>query len=283
MSLCQIQSAQRGHTLLTTWKWITPMEVMFTTWGFVREISTWRTKQPINLSWRYVSTKPVRRLLSQKLPIILCHHFKFSIASCAKSSPSSCHYVLWSHFLQSSEFLNIHLFNLDGLKTRCMTSALLYLLYSLFKWLIFTPARMGSEILATGPRSELAKHKQSSWMTHHKLPSQSTSKTNPVLQSTIVLELWPILWYSFGDLCVWSIFKNFEHSEHKSEIVEGISVTTNGVIEDSWCLMCKRNLCQISISAPSPCDLCWPWVWLAEHRYISRHMNVRLWARRTSS
>ena len=32
-----------------------------------RQISTWRTKQLVNSSWRHMSAKPVRRLLSQEL------------------------------------------------------------------------------------------------------------------------------------------------------------------------------------------------------------------------
>ena len=67
MRAVSIQSARRGHILLTTRKWITHPEVMFTLGILYRQVSTWRTEQLVNLSSPEVSEKPARRLSRQEL------------------------------------------------------------------------------------------------------------------------------------------------------------------------------------------------------------------------
>ena len=98
-----------------------------------RQISTWRTKQLVNLSRCYVSAKPVWRLFSQELVEVTifrsrCHRLRAFLSQIlCRSSPSSCYYLPCPHSPQTSEFLSIYLLDLDGLQTRCTTSVPLYL------------------------------------------------------------------------------------------------------------------------------------------------------------
>ena len=66
------QSARRPHFSCPRGSYVYTIGILY------RQISIWQTKQLVNSSQRYVSTKLVRRLLSQKLTIFLsiCHHFK---------------------------------------------------------------------------------------------------------------------------------------------------------------------------------------------------------------
>ena len=59
--------------------------------------------------------------------------------SCVRALVVSVYYQQLPRFLQTSEFLNIHLLDLDGHKTRRTTSVPSYLLYFLFKSVTFAP------------------------------------------------------------------------------------------------------------------------------------------------
>ena len=115
------------------------------------------------------------------------------------------------------------------------------------------------------------------------------SEVGPVLWFIVIVEIQPVLCCSFGDFCVWSVFRIFEHSEDEQEIhwkKQYGNITTGSfiyVIENCWSLdVHEIFVCQISIylilctfSWPFV-DLCWPWVWLAERRYICSIMYAQL-------
>ena len=220
-----------------------------------RHISTWWTKQLVNSIRRYVSVKPVRRLLSQELAEVTIFQSRAIVSRAflskvlCGSSPGSCYYLPCPCSPQTLEFLNIYLLDLDGLQTRCTTSVPSYLLYFLFKQVKLAPDgicgvhKTWNFGYIQAPQSESAQHKWSSWMSNRKLlPYLSPAKSAPCSSS---LSFWRYGQFCVADLetfCVWSIFRIFEHGEDKSEIHRKNyygNITTSSliyVIEDSWSL-----------------------------------------------
>ena len=169
-----------------------------------RQISTWRTKQLVNSSQRCMSAKPVWRLLSQELGQVTifrsrCHRLRAFLSKVlCRSSPSSCYDLPCPCPQQTSEFLNIYLFDLDELQTRCTTSvpSYMYLLHFLFKRVKLAPdgiwgvRKTWNFDYIQAPQSESTQHKWSNWMSNRKL----LSYLSPVNEPRALVH------YCFGDM-----------------------------------------------------------------------------------
>lgn len=117
------------------WKWIMHVEVYI----LYRQISTYWIKQSVNSTQHYVSIKPVWRFLSQELyswnKVILIYipsfwklsYRKLCIRALVVLTTTSC-CPFSANFTQ-----------LDQYKTQHTASLAWYLLYCLFKWVIFAP------------------------------------------------------------------------------------------------------------------------------------------------
>ena len=122
------QSARRGQISYLRGSESRTRKLIYTMGILYGRILTWRTEQVVNLSRRYVSATPARRLLSQELvetTILRAtrSHFKSCPdVGCVKQLSCCCHYLQGSSFQHISEFLNIYLHACDGPKTWYRTS-----------------------------------------------------------------------------------------------------------------------------------------------------------------